>query len=169
MHLFSLFIHSFSPGLSRDMASETSSSYLLLKSSCLQDDAVRRLRRNAPATFGSSQALLSSRARLWRHHTPSSLIERSGAVYNSSTALLGDGPSYPFHAGAASYRLRLGAYHGFTTKHGDRSGKIQETPHAESSTLRLRSVGHLSPLPLTLSVVNILISGSQSAKAHKCS
>ena len=59
---------------------------------------------------------------------------------SSSTALLGDGPSFPFHVGADPNRVRFRAYPGFTTKHGDRSGLIQETPLAEPSTLRLRSV-----------------------------
>jgi len=127
------------------MASEPSHSHLLLKSSCLQDDAVRRLRRNAPTTFGSSQALLSSRARLGRHHTSPSLFERSGAVCNSSTALLGDGPSYPFHAGADSYRLRSGAYRGFTTKQNLRTltkwcQRSRRSPASQCYTLMVDAV-----------------------------
>ena len=123
------------------MASEPSPSHLILSSSRVRDDSMLRVRSVTPSALGSLEVPLSSRARLGRQYTSLSLSERSGAVYKPSTALLGDGPSSFSHVGADFDRLRSEAYHGFTTKHGDRSGLINKTPLAEPSTLSLLSGG----------------------------
>ena len=82
------------------------------------------------------QARSSPFTGLDRHSAPQHSAALRSAAPHTSTALPGDGPSSPSHAVQPHcvFTTGLTTVRKVTTKHGDRSGLIQESPLAESST-----------------------------------